>query len=223
AATGTISASGLYVAPEFPPANNAITITAQVSSNSKKSGSANITLLNPIPQITTASPTSFAVGTITVNITGLHFAPGAVVYLGTTALVTTRTSSTQLTATGTATLSQVGSINIVVTNPAPGSPTSSSIAALITKTGTVVDVAPATASVRSASLPRTVSTPHRRSSRIQTAFRSPPSAWPTTPPPATRQLRSRIHWLFSVTSIRFPSRSAAPQSLSTALRFSTER
>ncbi|HKM68147.1 MAG TPA: DUF1800 family protein [Candidatus Acidoferrum sp.] len=149
AATGTISASGLYVAPEFPPANNAITITAQVSSNSKKSGSANITLLNPIPQITTASPTSFAVGTITVNITGLHFAPGAVVYLGTTALVTTRTSSTQLTATGTATLSQVGSINIVVTNPAPGSPTSSSIAALITKTGTVVDVAPATASVRS--------------------------------------------------------------------------
>jgi len=149
ATTGTITASGLYVAPEFPPANNAITITAQVSSDSKKSGAANITLLNPIPQITTASPTSFAVGTVTLNIAGLHFAPGAIVYLGSTALITTRTSSTQLSATGTTTPSQVGTVNIVVTNPAPGSPSSSGIAARITNTGTLVDVTPATASVRS--------------------------------------------------------------------------
>jgi uncharacterized protein (DUF1800 family) len=148
AATGTISATGLYVAPEFPPANNAITITAQESSNSKKSGKANVTLENPIPLLSTATPMSFAVGSITVNVSGQHFAPGAIVYLGGVALTTTRTSSTQLSATGTTTLNQVGSVNIVVTNPAPGSASSSSITALITKTGTVVSVNPPTASVR---------------------------------------------------------------------------
>ncbi|HUI77002.1 MAG TPA: DUF1800 family protein [Bryobacteraceae bacterium] len=149
AANGTISASGMYVAPEFPPSNNSITITAAETSDSSKSGSTTLTLQNPVPQITTATPTSLAVGTVNLTISGLHFAPGAVVYLGTTALTTTRVSSTQLTATGAALASQVGSVNITVTNPNPGTILSNIITALITQSGTVVDVAPPTASVRS--------------------------------------------------------------------------
>ncbi len=149
ATTGTISASGLYVAPEFPPANNSITVTAQVTSDSNKYGTAKVSLQNPIPQISTASPMSFAVGAITVNITGLHFAPGATVYLGGTPLATTLISSTQITATGAVELNQVGNANLMVTNPNPGSASSSSISVRITKTGTVVNVAPPTLSVRS--------------------------------------------------------------------------
>jgi uncharacterized protein (DUF1800 family) len=148
ATTGTISATGLYVAPEFPPANNAIVITAAETSHSSKSGKANITLENPVPQIATVSPMSIAVGTFTLNLTGLHFAPGAIVYLGSTALTTNRISSTQITATGTATQAQVGSVNITVANPAPGAFSSSVITAEITATGTVVNVQPATVSVR---------------------------------------------------------------------------
>jgi uncharacterized protein (DUF1800 family) len=148
AATGTISATGLYAAPEFPPTNNAITITAAEASDSTKSGSATITLQNPVPQLSSGTPMTFGVGAVSINLTGLHFAPGAVVYLGTTALTTTRVSSMQLTATGSATLSQVGSVNITVTNPDPGTIPSNILTALITKSGTTVDVTPVTASVR---------------------------------------------------------------------------
>ncbi len=148
AATGTISSTGLYSAPEFPPTNNAITITAAETSDSSKSGSTSLTLQNPVPQLTSASPTSFAVGTVSLTLNGLHFAPGAVVYLGTTALTTTRVSSTQLTATGTIPSGQTGSVNITVTNPDPGTIPSNALAALISATGTTVSVSPPTASVR---------------------------------------------------------------------------
>ena len=149
AATGTISATGLYTAPEFPPTNNLVKITATETNDSSKHGSTAITLQNPVPQLSTATPTTLAVGTVTLNLTGLHFATGAVVSIGTTALTTTRTSSTQLTATGTVGASQVGSVNITVTNPDPGLIPSNILTALITKTGTGVDVAPLTVSVRS--------------------------------------------------------------------------
>ena len=140
AATGTIDATGLYAAPEFPPTNNSITITATETYDSSKHGSTAITLQNPVPQLSTATPTTLGVGTVTLNLTGLHFAPGAVVYVGTTALTTTRTSSTQLTATGSVSASQVGSVNITVTNPDPGLIPSNILTALITKTGTGVVV-----------------------------------------------------------------------------------
>jgi uncharacterized protein (DUF1800 family) len=149
ATTGTISATGMYQAPEFPPTNNSITITAAETSNSSKHGNTTITLQNPVPQITTATPTSLAVGTVNLTISGLHFAQGAVVYLGTTALTTTWVSSTQLTATGTVGSGLVGSVNITVDNPPPGPIPSNIITALITQSGTVVGVAPPTADVRS--------------------------------------------------------------------------
>ncbi|HUL34114.1 MAG TPA: DUF1800 family protein [Candidatus Eisenbacteria bacterium] len=149
ASTGTISATGLYLAPEFPPASNAITISATETSDSTKSGSTSITLQNPVPQLTTATPMTFGVGSVSLTINGLHFAPGAVVYLGGTALTTTRVSSTQVTATGSVTSGQIGSVSILVTNPDPGSIPSNSLIAQITQSGTLVAVNPPTASVRS--------------------------------------------------------------------------
>jgi len=124
---GTISATGLYTAPEFPPAPNTITISAVENADSSKSGKSAVTLLNPTPLLSAVSPTSIPVGAFSLTLTGSHFAPGATVYLGTTALMTTLDSSTQLTATGMATTAQVGTAAVSVTNPNPGTATSGKI------------------------------------------------------------------------------------------------
>jgi hypothetical protein len=108
AANGTISAVGLYTAPEFPPASSAITIGAVQTSDSTKTASSAVTLENPVPQITAATPMSIQVGAFNLTVSGAHFANGATIYFGTTALTTTRVSSVQLTASGTATTGQSG-------------------------------------------------------------------------------------------------------------------
>jgi uncharacterized protein (DUF1800 family) len=150
ATTGTISATGLYSSPEFPPSPNTITITAAETADATKTGASNVTLMNPIPQVTSAAPTSIPVGAFTLVVTGAHFAQGATVYFGTVALTTTRVSSTQLTAVGTATSGQVGNISITVQNPNPGAATSGQVMAQVIGGGIVVTVTPNVANVRTA-------------------------------------------------------------------------
>jgi uncharacterized protein (DUF1800 family) len=146
--TGTISAAGLYSAPEFPPAQNAISITATVASNSKENGSSSVTLQNPVPLLSSVTPLSISLGAFSLNLNGAHFAPGAIVYFGNLALTTTRISSTQLTATGTATSNQSGTVAITVVNPDPGTSASSAISAQVGVLGISVNVVPATVNVR---------------------------------------------------------------------------
>ncbi len=147
---GTISPTGLYTAPEFPPAASVITIAAFETNDPKKSGNIPAQILNPTPQLATATPLSIPVGTFSLTITGAHFAPGATVVFGTVTLATTRVSSTQLTATGTANTGEVGNILITVVNP--GAPVSGTISAQVTGgTGIVVGVSPATGTVRAGS------------------------------------------------------------------------
>ena len=150
ATTGTISATGLYSSPEFPPSPNTITITAAETADASKTGASNVTLMNPIPQVISAAPTSIPVGAFTLVVTGAHFAQGATVYFGTVALTTTRVSSTQLTATGTATSGQVGNISITVQNPNPGAATSGQVLAQVIGGGIIVTVTPNVANVRTA-------------------------------------------------------------------------
>lgn len=150
AALGTIIATGLYTAPEFPPVPNTITIGATDTVNTAKTASSAVVLDNPVPQLVTVAPVNIPVGAFSLSLTGLHFAPGAIVYLGTTALTTTVISSTQLTATGTATSGQVGNVTITVQNPAPGTNVSAGIAAQIIG-GIRVVVAPAIGLVRAGS------------------------------------------------------------------------
>jgi uncharacterized protein (DUF1800 family) len=144
---GTIDANGMYAAPEFPPTPNSITITAVETSNSKMLGNAGATLNNPVPQLTSVAPLEVAQGPFTITLTGLHFAQGAVAYMGTTALTTTYVSSTQLAAAGMATIAQAGTQTITVHNPAPGASVSASVN-LIVQGNVVVVVAPPTAMVR---------------------------------------------------------------------------
>lgn len=152
AANGTISAVGLYSAPEFPPASNAIAIGAVETSDSTKTASSAVTLENPIPQITTATPMSIQVGAFNLTVSGARFANGATIYFGATALATTRVSSTQLTASGTATTGQVGSISITVKNPDPGAVSSGGLMAQVVNNAAInVQVSPATATIRAGS------------------------------------------------------------------------
>jgi uncharacterized protein (DUF1800 family) len=148
AATGIISATGLYTSPEFPPTPNTITISAAETADAKKTGASNVTLLNPIPQVSSAAPTSIPVGAFTLVVTGVHFAQGATVYFGSVALTTTRASSTQLTATGTATPVEVGIVSITVQNPNPGTATSGQVLAQVIGGGIVVTVTPNAANIR---------------------------------------------------------------------------
>ncbi len=106
ATTGTISTTGLFTAPEFPPSPNSISIASTETNDTTKSASSAVKLQNPTPQIKSVTPMTIPVGAFTLNITGAHFAQGAIVNFGSTTLVTIRISSTQLTATGTATSAQ---------------------------------------------------------------------------------------------------------------------
>jgi uncharacterized protein (DUF1800 family) len=144
ASVGMITAAGAYTAPEFPPSPNAITIGAVLTADSTKKANSTITLNNPVPQIATVTPMSIPVGAFNLTVTGVHFASGATVSFGSTALTATRVSSTQLTATGTATSAQVGNISISVNNPDPGTVSSGSLTAqVVASTGISVQVTPA--------------------------------------------------------------------------------
>jgi uncharacterized protein (DUF1800 family) len=143
ATTGTISASGQYVAPEFPPAQNSVSITATETTNATKTATATVTLENPTPQVTAISPATIPVGAFTVTVNGAHFATGATINFNGAALTTTRVSSTQLTATGTATTSEIGNASITVKNPNPGASASGTMTAQVVKEAPVaVQIAP---------------------------------------------------------------------------------
>ena len=122
---GTISSSGNYTAPATLPNPNTVTVQATSSADSAASGSSAVTLLNPTPVLTGINPANVGTGNFSLTVTGSKFVSGAKVFFGTNALQTTFVSSTQLTATGNA--SAAGTYAITVTNPDPGSSSSSGV------------------------------------------------------------------------------------------------
>jgi uncharacterized protein (DUF1800 family) len=117
---GTIDVSGNYLAPAVVPSPNSVTVSAVSAASASSSGSSPVTLMNPVPVVSSASPNSIAVGAFSLTVTGSGFVNGSTVMFGGTALTTTFVSATQLIATGTATASQVGSNSVTVNNPNPG-------------------------------------------------------------------------------------------------------
>ncbi len=134
ATLGTIDAGGNYTAPAVLPTPNTVTIAAVESGKSSETASSSVTLLNPIPVVTGIAPPQVNVGTFTLTITGSDFVSGATVTFGSTTLATTYVSSTQLTATGTATASQVGAVAVEVMNPDPGAIGSNNMSAQVVGT-----------------------------------------------------------------------------------------
>jgi uncharacterized protein (DUF1800 family) len=122
---GTVDATGLYHAPANVPNPNSVQVEATCASQKSASSSSAVTVDNPVPIVLSMLPTTLPVGNFTLSVTGKNFVNGAVVVFGALFLPTTFVSSTQLTATGIASQSSAGPIQVTVLNPDPGSTSSS--------------------------------------------------------------------------------------------------
>ena len=145
AAVSNSDGSITYTAPAVVPTpSNIVQLTITSTDNPKVSISQNISVLNPIPILTSATPNTFNTGTATVVVQGQKFINGAQVLQNGSAVPTTFNSGTQLTAT--LTLTEAGNFDIQVLNPSPGPATSSDLVALVNGTPPVPIVSPEDAS-----------------------------------------------------------------------------
>jgi len=130
-----------YTAPAVVPTpNNVVTLGIISQDNPTVSLNQDISVLNPIPILTSATPTAFNTGTATVTVSGQKFINGAQVLMNGSPVPTTFNSGTQLTAT--LSLTEAGNFDIQVENPAPGPAASSDLVALVNGTPPVPVVSP---------------------------------------------------------------------------------
>jgi uncharacterized protein (DUF1800 family) len=131
ATLGTIDANGMYTAPATLPTPNTITITATSAADTTQTGTSAVTLQNPIPVLTSVSPSPITTGAFSLTLNGSGFVKNSTVTFGGQTLTSTYVSPTQLQATGTASTTQVGTVNIIVQNPDPGAAASSALMASV--------------------------------------------------------------------------------------------
>ena len=125
---GTISATGVYTGPAVLPNPAAVIVTAVSHADPTAKANAAVNLQNPLPVVTSVTPNPVNPGKATITVKGTGLANGAVVYFAGAALPTVFVSDTTLTATGTIAM-PVGRLAAVkVTNPNPGTATSTPIA-----------------------------------------------------------------------------------------------
>jgi uncharacterized protein (DUF1800 family) len=119
----TAAAASAPTVPAVP-----VTITATSAADPTASAGLTVNLENPTPVISSLTPDPVNPGAATFTITGSGFAPGAIVYFAGGALDTTWISDTRLTAAGTVAIPFGGIAGVKVTNPNPGSLTSTPVA-----------------------------------------------------------------------------------------------
>lgn len=125
AATGTISATGLYTAPATMPLSTMLTITAISQGATPASGILIESLQNPVPVVNSSSAVQIAnTLTYTVTVNGSGFVPASSVQVAGSSVITTYISATQLQATVTVATGTT-SIAVDVSNPDPGAMLSS--------------------------------------------------------------------------------------------------
>jgi hypothetical protein len=132
AATGTIDANGNYTPPANIPNPSTVTVEAISAADNTANGTSAVTILNPVPVITTVAPSSFPTGAFAITVNGSKFVSGAHVSFAGTVLTTTFVSAIKLTATGNA--PNTGTFGVSVTNPNPGSASSGSVDVQVTGT-----------------------------------------------------------------------------------------
>ena len=122
-----------YTAPAVvPQPSNVVQLTATSVDNPKVSASQNISVMNPIPLLSSASPMTFAPGAATVVLSGASFINGAQALVNGTPVTTTFNNGGQLTASFTATTP--GNLDLQVVNPSPGPATSTDLIAQVSGT-----------------------------------------------------------------------------------------
>jgi uncharacterized protein (DUF1800 family) len=127
---GTITAAGVYTPPAVLPTTDSVTVTAVSVASPTASGSAQLSLLNPVPVLASATATLISGTSYSLEAVGSSFASGAQIEMGGVAQSTTFVSATNLQATvsipsGTTTLM------VTVMNPNPGAVASNSASATI--------------------------------------------------------------------------------------------
>ncbi len=130
-----------YTAPPVVPTpSNVVQLTITSVDDPTVSIAQNISVLNPIPILTAASPMSFNPGPATIVLTGQKFITGAQALVNGAPVPTTFNSGTQLTAS--VNLTQPGNLDLQVLNPAPGPATSADLIAQVLGTPPVPVVTP---------------------------------------------------------------------------------
>lgn len=123
---GTVSSGGLYTAPAIVPVPNSVTITSVATAHpTYPQGSAGLAIWNPIPVISSVTPSGFPEGTTQIAVAGSQFVYGAQVMWNGKAVQTTYVSGTQLEAVIPA--PNPGTYPILVSNPDPGSANSKTL------------------------------------------------------------------------------------------------
>jgi uncharacterized protein (DUF1800 family) len=204
---GSIDAQGNYTAPASLPSPNTITITATSAADPTKSASAAVTLLNPVPAVSSVSPASIGVGAFSITISGTGFVRGATVNFGGQSLTTTFVSASELTANGTAAVSQVGSVSVTVQNPDPGGSTSGGLTAQIVNGGPVVSAAAADRFLEQSTFgptPELINQVQQTGfdTFLQSQFAAPTSTYPT--PAATDTGLGNVQTAFFANAVNDP-------------------
>jgi uncharacterized protein (DUF1800 family) len=117
ATAGSINATGLYTPPVAVPTANQVTVKAEDSQTPTISGSLVVTLLDPVPVVTSATATGQGANYL-IDIQGDAFLRGATLLIGGKPVTTTQISTDDLQATIAA--GAVQQIVVVVENPNPG-------------------------------------------------------------------------------------------------------
>jgi uncharacterized protein (DUF1800 family) len=125
---GIITSAGVYTAPKTF-LNDRATIGAIAADGTTANAPAQIALLSGLPVVNSALPLDIPLGSFTISVNGSGFLSGAQVALNGSFLTTTFISTTELSATGTA--STAGTFPLDVTNPGAGSPTSNAIQVIV--------------------------------------------------------------------------------------------
>jgi uncharacterized protein (DUF1800 family) len=127
---GTVSSTGLYTAPAIVPVPNTVTITSKSNEfPSDPAGTLTLSVLNPIPVISTVTPSGFSEGTTTITVAGSQFVYGAQILWNGVAVPTTMVSGTELVAAISAPIP--GTFPLLVSNPDPGSANSATVSVLV--------------------------------------------------------------------------------------------
>ena len=199
ATAGTVSAAGVYTAPANLPSPAAVTVTAVSQADPTAKASVTVNLQNPLPVVASVTPNPVNPGSATITVSGTGFANGAAIYFAGIALPTTFVSGTQLTATGTVAM-PVGRLAAVkVTNPNPGTATSTPIAVPVRP---AVENVPYASAVRFLEMTTWGPTPQSvvdlqtmgQTAWLAAQFSAPASAWPD--PDSTTEGMGRLQTAF---------------------------
>jgi len=122
-----------YTAPPIVPTpSNIVLLTITSVDNPAVSITQNISVMNPIPILTSASPMAFNPGPATIVLTGQKFITGAQVLVNGSPVSTTFNSGTQVTAN--VDQAQPGNLDLQVLNPNPGPAASNDLIATVSGT-----------------------------------------------------------------------------------------